>query len=442
MDFTENMLLTLILLFSWLEYSWELYLSLRQLKIYKNNNKIPDALKEALTEETFEKARLYGIDKSKFRIVKEFYSIMFTSIILYKRWIYVAWAKSVDIGTTLNISPDNEIAISLIFVTFATMFSFVTNMPFTIYSTFVLEEKHGFNKQTASFFIKDQIKSLILSLVISLPIISVVIYIVMLGGNMVIVWLWLFITVVTLLLLTLYPTVIAPMFDKFVPLPDGELRTGIESLASRLNFPLSQVYIVEGSKRSAHSNAYFTGLFGAKRIVLFDTLLEKYDEKKQTMTGCKNEEILGVLAHELGHWKCSHIYKQIVLTEANLFLLFSAFALLFKYPLLYTTLGFPSGSEPIIIGLFVVFQLILAPYNSLLTFFVTVVTRMFEYQADNFAISLDYANELKNSLIKLGKDNLDYPIYDKLYSAWYHSHPTVLHRIENIEKRSAEKKRN
>lgn len=440
MQFNEDIIVTLILIFSWVEYSWELYLSLRQLKIYQTNNNIPDDLKESLNEESFEKARLYGIDKSRFKIVKEFYSIAFTSVILYNHWIYLAWQKSENIAAAMNISLDREILISCVFMTFVTLFSFIINMPFTVYGTFVLEQKHGFNKQTIGFFIKDQIKSLVLSLVITLPIISIAIYIIMLGGNMFVVWLWMFTTVATLILLTLYPTVIAPLFDKFVPLPEGSLRQGIENLASKLHFPLSQVYIVEGSKRSAHSNAYFSGLFGAKRIVLFDTLLEKFDEDKQTTTGCTESEILGVLAHELGHWKCSHIYKSIALTEVNLLLLFTAFGVLFKYSMLYTALGFPAGQEPIIIGLIVILQMVLAPYNSILSYFATALSRKFEFEADNFALALSYPNELKSALIKLGKDNLDYPIYDKLYSSWYHSHPTLLHRIENIKQQVAGEK--
>ncbi|CAH0399857.1 unnamed protein product [Chilo suppressalis] len=428
----EDSIVYLILLFSWAEYLWEQYLSLRQLKIYKTNNTIPDDLKDMLNEESFKKARLYGIDKSQFKIAKELYSIVLTTIILYNKWIYSAWQKSENIALIFNISPDREILVSCVFMTFVTIFNFFVNMPFTIYGIFVLEEKHGFNKQTVGFFVKDQMKSLLLSLVITLPIISVAIYIIMLGGKMFVMWLWLFTTVATLFLLTIYPSVIAPLFDKFVPLPDGSLRKGIESLASKLNFPLSQIYIVEGSKRSAHSNAYFSGLFGAKRIVLFDTLLEKYDEEKKTTTGCLDDEILGILAHELGHWSCSHIYKSIVLTEVNLLLLFTAFGLLFKYSTLYTALGFPVGQEPIIIGLIVVLQMILAPYNSILSYFATALSRKYEFEADNFAVSLNYPNELRSALIKLGKDNLDYPIYDKLYSAWYHSHPTLLHRIENI----------
>lgn len=390
-----------------------------------------------LNADTFKKARLYGMDKMRFRLVKQFYDIIVSSTMLCIGWFAVAWLISEKFVKFLNWS-NSEVVISCVFLIFLTLFNFVFNMPFTIYSVFVLEQKHGFNKQTAGFFIKDQIKSLVVSLVISLPIVSAVIYIISIGGDMFVVWMWLFTTLAMLLLLTIYPSVIAPLFDKFTPLPDGSLRKGIETLAASLNFPLSQIFIVEGSKRSAHSNAYFSGMFGVKRIVLFDTLIEKFDDEKQRTIGCTENEILGILAHELGHWKCNHLYKSIFFSEVNLLLLFSAFGFLFKYSLLYTSLGFPAGEEPILIGLIVVLQLILAPYNALLSFVTTIMSRKHEYEADDFAVSLNYAPQLQSALIKLGKDNLDYPVYDKLYSAWHHSHPTLLHRIENLKN----KKRN
>ncbi|KOB79207.1 Prenyl-dependent CAAX metalloprotease [Operophtera brumata] len=408
---------------------------------YKNKNEISDVLKEHITKESFEKSRLYGLDKSYYRMIKETYEISLTTLTLFFQLMYVAWSKCEEIAEYFNISPaESEIFMSNLFIIAATLFNAVVYLPFSIYATFVLEEKHGFNKQTVGFFIKDQIKSLLLNLVITLPIVSVALYIIMLGGNMFVVWLWLFTTVATLILLTIYPSVIAPLFDKFTPLPEGSLRKGIEQLASKLNFPLSQVYIVEGSKRSAHSNAYFTGIFGEKRIVLFDTLLEKYDEEKKVMTGCTEQEVLSILAHELGHWKCNHVNKSIILTELNLLLIFTAFGLLFKYPLLYSTLGFPAGQQPLIIGLIVVLQIILAPYNTILSFLAGILSRSFEYEADNFAVSLSFTDELITSLIKLGKDNLEFPYYDRLYSIWHHSHPTLLDRIENLKKQIVNKK--
>lgn len=403
------------------------------MNIYRTNKTIPADLKEILSDEAFKKARLYGKDKLQFKLCKELYGIIISSLVLYWGWFAAAWITSQHFTEKLNVSPDNEIFVSCVFIVIVVLFSFLLNLPFVIYGTFLIEEKHGFNNQTIGFFIKDQIKSLALSITLALPIVSILIYIIMLGSQMFVIWLWLFTTIATLLLLTIYPSVIAPFFDKFVPLPDGSLRKGIEQLASKLNFSLSQIYIVEGSKRSAHSNAYFSGMFGAKRIVLFDTLIEKFDEEKKVTTGCTENEILGILAHELGHWSCNHIYKHILLTEVNLLLLFTAFGVLFKYPPLYTALGFAAGVQPVIIGLIVVLQMILAPYNSILSFFATYLSRKYEYEADNFAMSLNFAPELRCALVKLGKDNLNFPINDNLYTTWYHSHPTLLDRIENLK---------
>ena len=194
-----------------------------------------------------------------------------------------------------------------------------------------MEQKHGFNKQTPAFYVKDQIKKFIVGQLIQSPILAAIIKIVYWGGDYFFVYLWLFAVGITLFLMTVYPDFIAPLFDKYVPMPDGQLRTDIENLAASVEFPLYKLFVVEGSKRSSHSNAYFYGFFKFKRIVLFDTLLEeeerkkliteedkpeeeeKKDEKKKT--GCNNKEIVAVLGHELGHWKLNHVAKNIVIGQ-------------------------------------------------------------------------------------------------------------------------------
>lgn len=361
------------------------------------------------------------------------------------------WSFSENLAVSVGVSRDNEIAVSCFFIIVLNLLSLVIDMPFSIYHTFVLEERHGFNKQTVGFFIKDNIKNFILVQALAIPITSVIVYIVQRGGDMFIVWLWLFCCVMILLLVMIYPSLIAPLFDKYSPLPDGPLRTSIEGLAASLKFPLGQLYVVEGSKRSAHSNAYFYGLFGSKRIVLFDTLLENYvkkedgdkkeddsDEKKETTRkkkGCNDAEVLAVLAHELGHWSYGHIYINLIVTQVNLFLTFLAFGLMFKYAPLYTALGFAPGVQPILVGLVTVLQMILAPYNALLSFAMTILSRKLEFQADNFAIKLGHSKFLKNALVKLNSDNLGFPVHDPLFSAWHHSHPTLLQRMENLNKK-------
>jgi STE24 endopeptidase len=210
------------------------------------------------------------------------------------------------------------------------------------------------------------------------------------------------------------------------------------------------LYVVEGSKRSSHSNAYFYGFYKFKRIVLFDTLLEISERKKikesigeewkesdedekSAKAGCNKDEILAVLGHELGHWKLNHILKNLILAQVQIFLMFLLFAFLSKSKPLYVAFGF-TDSQPVLIGLMIVLQYILAPYSALVNFLMTVLSRKFEFQADTFAAELGRADALKTALIKLNNDNLSFPIFDWLYSAWNHSHPPLLERIEALNK--------
>ncbi|KAL3276671.1 hypothetical protein HHI36_012041 [Cryptolaemus montrouzieri] len=411
----------IILSFLWIEYLWELYLSVRQHKKVLKAQQVPKELKNVMNEETFQKARLYTLAKSQFGFVKDTFSIIISTIVIYGELLSEFWE------TSRIMSPyPGEVATSCVWLFTLSSLSTIIDLPFTIYYTFVLEEKFGFNKQTAGFFIWDKVKSFCINQIFCLMIASVVIIIVKNGGDYFFIWLWAVVCLITLVILTIYPSLIAPLFDKYTPLSEGELRTSIEKLASELNFPLTQLYVVEGSKRSSHSNAYFYGLFNSKRIVLFDTLLAKGDG-----SGCENDEILAVLSHELGHWKHNHVTKNIFLFQVNLFLLFYIFAFMFKYPPLYKALGF-TKSKPILVGLLGVLQYVMMPYNTLISFLLTYLSRKFEFQADEFAMKLGKAQPLQRALIQLNKDNLSFPIYDNLYSAWHHSHPPLLERFDAL----------
>lgn len=339
---------------------------------------------------------------------------------------------------------------SLLFTFYMSIFSTITGLPFSIYSTFVVEERHGFNKQTPGFYAKDQVKKFVVGQVIQAPILAGIIKIVFWGGDYFFVYLWFFAVAMTLFLMTIYPDLIAPLFDKYTPMPEGELRSQIEALAASVEFPLYKLYVVEGSKRSSHSNAYFYGFFKFKRIVLFDTLLEEAErlklkteetkeeekeEKEETKkaTGCNNAEIVAVLGHELGHWKMNHVLKNIVIGQVQIFLMFALFAYLSKSKPLYLAFGF-EDSQPVLIGLMIVLQYITAPYSAVIGFLMSVLSRHFEFQADEFAANLGKSKDLKTALVKLNNDNLGFPIYDWLYSAWNHSHPPLLERIDALKK--------
>lgn len=426
--------------------------------------------------ETFEKARVYGLDKEQFAIFKAIITdVLILSLEFYCGFLGLVWHKSQILAHRFQLDAKNEIYLSCIFMVILNSINLFKELPFKIYSTFVLEERHGFNKQTAMFFLKDQIKGFVVGQLISIPISCAIIWIVQRGGDYFFVWLWLFTGVVTLVLMTLYPVFIAPLFDKYSPLEVGPLRLSIEELAAKLKFPLAQLYVVEGSKRSAHSNAYFYGLWGSKRIVLFDTLLinkgksqsvereveadqaenkedakdeeeksaenEKPAENEDLGKGCKDEEVLAVLAHELGHWKLGHVTKNIIFMQFHLLLMFAAFAYLFKYDPLYQAVGFRAGERPVLVGLLLIVSYVLGPYNALINFFMTIVSRTFEYQADAFAKNLGYSKELAKALIKLNIDNLGFPVYDWMYSAWNHSHPTLLQRLDRLTESSDDTKK-
>jgi len=440
-----------VLAFMWVEFLWECYIGSRQRSVYNTVTTVPSELSSFLDTDTFTKARLYALEKSKFGSVQGFFSQIISTLLLWCLGYKVFWGWAETTATTLGLGGTNsEIPISLLFTFYMSVFSTVTNLPFSVYSTFVVEERHGFNKQTPGFFAVDQIKKFAVSQIIQTPILAGVIKIVLWGGDYFFVYLWVFAVLMTLFLMTIYPDLIAPLFDKYTPMPEGDLKTEIETLAASISFPLYKLYVVEGSKRSSHSNAYFYGFFKFKRIVLFDTLLEESERNKlkteedinkeekvkteeKKAIGCNNKEIVAVLGHELGHWSLNHVLKNIIIGQVQIFLMFALFAYLSKSSPLYQAFGF-QDSQPVLIGLMIVLQYITAPYSALIGFLMSVLSRTFEFQADQFAAKLGHAEDLVSALVKLNNDNLGFPVYDWLYSAWHHSHPPLLQRIKALKK--------
>uniref|UniRef100_A0A8B9LMH1 CAAX prenyl protease n=1 Tax=Astyanax mexicanus TaxID=7994 RepID=A0A8B9LMH1_ASTMX len=447
-----------VLVFSWTVYLWEAYLAYRQRRIYRSTMHVPTELGKIMDSETFEKSRLYQLDKSNFGFWSGLYSETEGTLILLLGGIPFLWKISGNLTARFGLGPEYEISQSLVFLMLATLFSAFTGLPWSLYNTFVIEEKHGFNQQTLGFFLKDALKKFAVTQCILLPVTSLLLYIIKIGGDYFFIYAWLFTLIVSLVLVTIYADYIAPLFDKFTPLPDGELKTDIESMSKSISFPLTKIYVVEGSKRSSHSNAYFYGFFKNKRIVLFDTLLEDYsplnqsgegeaateqkeesevsgDESKpkpkNKKQGCSNPEVLAVLGHELGHWKLGHTIKNIIISQMNSFLCFFLFAALIGRKELFLAFGF-NDSQPTLIGLMIIFQFIFSPYNELLSFCLTVLSRRFEFQADRFARGLGRSAELYSALIKLNKDNLGFPVADWLFSMWHYSHPPLLERLRAL----------
>lgn len=288
---------------------------------------------------------------------------------------------------------NNEIIATIVFFLIQSCLSTIIDLPFSLYKNFVIEEGHGFNKYTLKFYFWDKLKKFLVFQPLMAVMVGAATYIIIRFEDNFFFWLWSFSTSISVLMITIYPSVIAPLFDKYTPLEDGALRARIQGLAEQLRFPLKNIYVVDGSKRSSHSNAYFYGLFKSKQIVLFDTLFEsdspymlkkkveedakkaeggdsqkdedKDDEdkkKEKKATGCTESEILAIICHELGHWFYSHIYKNLTISLINLLIIFKVSSLFFYDSVVYEAFGFGVQNRPRLIGLSIIIENIFLLY--------------------------------------------------------------------------------
>ncbi|KAL3381406.1 hypothetical protein AABB24_001489 [Solanum stoloniferum] len=403
-----------------LMYIFESYLDVRQHAAHKLPT-LPKPLVGVISQEKFEKSRAYSLDKSYFHFIHEFVTILMDSSILYFRILPWFWKRSGEFLVFLGLNAENEIFHTLSFLAGVMVWSQITDLPFSLYSTFVIEARHGFNKQTVWLYFRDMIKGIALSIVIGPPIVAAIIVIVQKGGPYLAIYLWGFMLILSLVMMTIYPVLIAPLFNKFTPLPQGELRLKIENLASSLKFPLKKLFVVDGSTRSSHSNAYMYGFFKNKRIVLYDTLIQQ----------CKNdEEIVAVIAHELGHWKLNHTMYSFIAVQILTFLQFGGYTLVRNSKDLFQSFGF--DTQPVLIGL-IIFQHTVIPLQHLVSFGLNLVSRAFEFQADAFAKKLGYAAPLRAGLVKLQEENLSAMNTDPWYSAYHYSHPPLVERLAAID---------
>ncbi len=231
----------------------------------KNENDKKPLLEQLQTK--FKSSQAYGLDKINFGMISSTYDTVESVIFLFVGFLPYAWDKSVSIGKSyFGWTPDDEIKITLIFLLITTIVGTITSMPFELYSTFKIERKHGFNKQTYSLFFSDKIKSLVLSCVIGGPFIALLLKIIKMGGDYFYIYVWAFMFVFSVFMMTIVPVVIMPLFNKYEPLPDGDLKKKIYELADRLNYPLKKLFVMDGSKRSSHSNAFMFGFGSNKRI--------------------------------------------------------------------------------------------------------------------------------------------------------------------------------
>ncbi len=303
---------------------------------------------------------------------------------------------------------------------FSVMFiSGVVDLPLSLYTQFVIEEKFGFNRMTLKLFVADLLKQTALGIAIGTPVLFAVLWLMDRMGSLWWLHVWLFWCVFNLLILFIYPTWIAPLFNKFAPLDDAPLKARIEALLQRCGFAASGLFVMDGSKRSNHGNAYFTGFGKTKRIVFFDTLLGRLQAA----------EVEAVLAHELGHFKHHHVVKRIALLFAMSLAFLAALGQLMKADWFYEGLGASTQSTALAL---ILFFLVVPVFTFLLTPLMSLLSRRHEFEADRYAAKQASADDLVRALVKLYEDNASTLTPDPLHSLFYDSHPPAALRVERL----------
>jgi STE24 endopeptidase len=393
------------------------WLSSRHIRhVQAHRGAVPAEFTEKIPLQAHQKAADYTVAKTKLGLagllVNAAVLIGFT-LLGGLQWLSTALFKQTGPGMTYQLA----------LIATVTIITAVIDLPFDLYKQFVLEAKFGFNKMTLGLFLTDLVKSALLGVVIGLPLVWVVLTLMEKSGALWWLYAWLVWSGFQLLMLLLYPTVIAPLFNKFTPLQDESLRARIEELMRRVGFASKGLFVMDGSKRSAHGNAYFSGFGAAKRIVFFDTLLARLGP----------QEVEAVLAHELGHFKLKHIVKRVVV----MFTLSLGFLALLGYLKTQAWFFTGLGVEPLLLAgndamALILFMLALPVFTFLFLPLNSFTSRKHEFEADAFAAKYTNAQDLVSALVKLYEDNASTLTPDPLHSAFYDSHPPASVRIHQL----------
>jgi len=377
------------------------------------DDKVPEELADVYDEKEYLKSQAYKKENYKFSIYISTFSIVVTlAFFLFKGF---AWVDQIARNIT-----DNEIFVTLIFFGIIMLANDFISTPFSYYQTFVIEEKYGFNKSSKKLFFTDKIKGWLLTILIGGGILALIAWFYQKTGDQFWIYTWVFIAVFSIFMTLFYSSLIVPLFNKQTPLENGELRSKIEDFAKKVGFKLDNIFVIDGSKRSTKANAYFSGFGPKKRIVLYDTLINDLE----------TNEIIGVLAHEVGHYKKKHVFVNmllsILLTGLTLYIL----SLLIGNSILSQALSVEKPSFHI--GL-IAFGVLYSPISEITGIIMNYISRKFEYQADDFAKENYDADSLISSLKKLSKNSLSNLTPHKANVFVHYSHPTLLQRVLNLK---------
>ena len=377
------------------------------------NDAIPEKLNDVYDEEAYKKSQAYKKTNARFSNISSLFSLLLTL-----GFFFFDGFKIVD--DFARSYADNPIIIALIFFGVIMIGSDILSLPFSYYKTFVIEEKFGFNKTTKATFWLDKVKGWLMTIVLGGGILALIIWFYQITGADFWIYAWAVVAIFSVFMNMFYAKLIVPLFNKQTPLEEGSLKSAIENYAQKVGFTINNIFVIDGSKRSTKANAYFSGFGSQKRITLYDTLVNDLEE----------DEIVAVLAHEVGHYKKKHIifnlFTSLLLTGLTLYIL----SLFINSPLLSEALGVSIPSFHI--GL-IAFGILYSPISELTGLFMNYVSRKFEYQADNYAKNTFAGEPLISSLKKLSKNSLSNLTPHPAYVFMHYSHPTLLQRVKNLE---------
>ena len=397
------------------------WLAQRQMRfVAKHRNSVPAEFAEKVALAEHQKAADYTIAKLRLGVLENGVSAIILigfTLLGGLQILNISLLQLLGDGITQQIALLGSIAI----------ISGIVDLPFSWYKQFHLEERFGFNRMGKQLFFIDMIKGLGVGAAIGIPLLWVILSLMAKAGDLWWLWAWVVLTVFSLLMQWIFPSFIAPLFNKFQPLPDGALKTQIEALLARCEFASQGLFVMDGSKRSAHGNAFFAGMGKAKRIVFFDTLIEKLNPG----------EVEAVLAHELGHFKCKHIRKRLLVSFALSFGMFALLGWISTQAWFYTDLGVMPNLNGYNGGLALALFMLVSPvFSFFFTPLASIASRKHEYEADGFAATKSSAKDLISALVKLYQDNTSTLTPDPIYTAFYSSHPPAPLRIANLQRQS------
>lgn len=400
-------IILLILSVNFMLEQWLDYINMR-----RQNATLPDELMGIYDEEKYAQSIAYQKTQTRFSFITSSISFIVFFIVVFTGFFGI-------LDEWLRAFIDNEIGLALAFFAILYFVSDWLSLPFQLYSTFVIEERFGFNKITPRIFILDKLKGYLVTLLLGGGVLFIFIWLILTIGKDFWLYFWIISAILMVLVNMLYTSVIVPIFNKLTPLPEGELKEAIEEYGRKVGFPIDNIFVIDGSKRSSKANAFFSGIGKRKKVVLYDTLIE----------GHSKEELVAVLAHEVGHYKKKHILTGMILSVLQVGIMLFILSFLIFNPTLSEAMGATQLSVAINL---VVFGILFSPISMITGLFMNIMSRKNEFEADAYATLTYDGAALQMALKKLSVNNLSNLLPHPLYVFFHYSHPPLLQRLQAI----------